>query len=472
MISKNQILTAIRHIRRDGVCFGRGQCGRNYGTTVVRDILKLKKRGLFQHMMPELSGPDLVKKLSSPQTVYCGFDPTADSLHVGNLLAIIALIHCQRAGHQPIALVGGATGQVGDPSGTKKERAMLGKEVLEGNVQGLMENLERVFTNHALYIWRDNRHLPDVKLMNNLSWYREENILTFLTNVGRHFRMSTMLRKESVESRLGTKEGLSFTEFTYQIFQAYDWLQLAKKHNCYIQLGGNDQQGNITAGIELIDKALGEKCFGLTIPLVTTSQGHKVGKSEGNAVWLDPKKTTPYELYQYFFNVSEADLERFLHWFTFLPEEDISRLLREHKLSPEKRKPQKLLAEKVLLLVHGEEGLIEAQRWTDAFFSPAPEALLHLSGEDMSRLFHSAPTTSLILEHGTTLLDLLMKIRSFDREVDADRVTREGGVYINKVRVTDPSIALTLGEHILPNNITLLRIGKKSYHVVRWITPS
>ncbi|WAQ96502.1 SYYM-like protein [Mya arenaria] len=362
MISKNQILTAIRHIRRDGVCFGRGH------------------------------GPDLVKKLSSPQTVYCGFDPTADSLHVGNLLAIIALIHCQRAGHQPIALVGGATGQVGDPSGTKKERAMLGKEVLEGNVQGLMENLERVFTNHALYIWRDNRHLPDV----------------------------------NVESRLGTKEGLSFTEFTYQIFQAYDWLQLAKKHNCYIQLGGNDQQGNITAGIELIDKALGEKCFGLTIPLVTTSQGHKVGKSEGNAVWLDPKKTTPYELYQYFFNVSEADLERFLHWFTFLPEEDISRLLREHKLSPEKRKPQKLLAEKVLLL----EGLIEAQRWTDAFFSPAPEALLHLSGEDMSRLFHSAPTTSLILEHGTTLLDLLMKIRSFDRE------------------------------------------GKKSYHVVRWITPS
>lgn len=441
---------------------------RRYGTAVVRDILKLHDRGIFQCMIPEASSPDFARKLSSPQTVYCGFDPTAESLHIGNLLAIIALIHCQRAGHQPIALVGGATAHIGDPSGKTTDRDIISAETVERNILGLTENLERVFTNHAVYLWKDQRDLKDVKVLNNKSWYSELNVIDFLTSTGRYFRMNSMLNKHSVKSRLSSQAGMSFTEFTYQVFQAYDWLYLLKNHDCFIQIGGHDQYGNITAGMDLIDKVLKERTYGLTIPLITTAQGHKLGKSEGNAIWLDPLKTTPYELYQYFLNINDQDVGRFLKLFTFVPDKDIDSVLRNHKLEPDKRKAQKLLAEKVLILVHGEKGLEEAKRWTDVFFSNSPEPLLHLSDTDMQRLFKNAPTIDLLFQQDMTVLGLVMNSKCFNREVDAIRVIQAGGVYLNQSRVTEPYFVLTFGEHILPNNITLLRIGKKNYHIIRW----
>ncbi|XP_045212401.2 tyrosine--tRNA ligase, mitochondrial-like [Mercenaria mercenaria] len=442
--------------------------GRRYGTAVIRDILKLHDRGIFQAMIPEAKAPDFAKKLSSPQEIYCGFDPTAESLHIGNLVAIIALIHCQRAGHQPIAVVGGATAHIGDPSGKTKDRDEISAESIEQNIIGLTENLERIFTNHAVYLWKDQRDLKDVKILNNRSWYTEMNVIDFLTKTGRYFRLNSMLNKHSVKSRLSSQAGMSFTEFTYQVFQAFDWLYLLQNHNCYIQIGGHDQYGNITAGMDLIDKALKERTFGLTLPLITSSQGHKVGKSEGNAVWLDPNKTTPYELYQYFLNVKDPDVGKYLKLFTFLPDADVDSILRNHQFEPEKRKAQKILAEKVLLLVHGETGLQEARRWTDAFFSDSPEPLLNLSDNEMQRLFHNAPTKDLPIQHDMTVLNLVMKSKTFDREVDAIRIIKAGGIYINHARVTEPDFLLTFGQHILPNNITLLRIGKKNYHIIRW----
>lgn len=462
MLSRHIIIRSVRHLP----CLR--LVDRGYGTAVIRDILKLHERGIFQTMIPEEKGPDLAKKLSSPQAIYCGFDPTAESLHIGNLLAIIALIHCQRAGHQPIAIVGGATAHIGDPSGKTKDREQISAETVEQNILGLMENLERIFTNHAVYLWKDQRDLKDVKILNNRTWYREMNVIEFLTKTGRYFRLNSMLNKHSVRSRLNTQAGMSFTEFTYQIFQAYDWLYLMKNHDCYIQIGGHDQYGNITAGMDLIDRATRERTYGLTIPLITSSQGHKVGKSEGNAVWLDPNKTTPYELYQYFLNVKDPDVGKFLKLFTFLPDTDVDQILRNHQIEPDKRKAQKILAEKVLLLVHGETGLSEAKRWTAAFFSDSPESLTQLSDTDMQRLFVNAPTTDLLLQHDMTVLDLVMKSKSFDREVDAIRLIKEGGIYLNHARVTEPDYLLTFGQEILPNNITLLRIGKKRYHIIRW----
>lgn len=468
MLSRQVLFTSVR--RLPCLRWVDQTFGRRYGTTVIRNILKLHERGVFQSMIPEERGPDFANKLSSPQAIYCGFDPTAESLHIGNLVAIIALIHCQRAGHQPIAVVGGATAHIGDPSGKTKDREEISAETVEQNIIGLTENLDRIFTNHALHLWKDDRDLKDVKILNNRSWYDDMNVIEFLTKIGRYFRMNSMLNKHSVKSRLGSQAGMSFTEFTYQTFQSYDWLYLLKNHDCYIQIGGHDQYGNITAGMDLIDKALKERTFGLTLPLITTSQGHKVGKSEGNALWLDPNKTTPYELYQYFLNIQDTDVGQYLKLFTFLPDSDIDSILRNHQCEPEKRKAQKLLAEKVLILVHGEEGLLEAQRWTEAFFSDSPEALLHLSDNDLSRLFNNAPTIDLLLQDDITVLDLVMKSKCLDREVDAIRMIKAGGIYLNQVRVTDPDFLLTFGQHILPNKITLLRKGKKTYYIIRWKT--
>ncbi|XP_041363706.1 tyrosine--tRNA ligase, mitochondrial-like [Gigantopelta aegis] len=438
--------------------------------TTYRNILDLHDRGLFHKIFPEGSTAELTRRLSSPQCMYCGFDPTADSLHVGNLLAIVSLLHCQRAGHNAIALVGGATAQIGDPSGKTKDRERIKQSQVEENVVKITENISRVVTNHDTFIWNDKKQLPPFRILNNMEWYKDRNIIEFLSSVGRNFRMGPMLAKHSVQSRLKSSDGMSFTEFTYQIFQSYDWLHLHDRYNCSVQIGGNDQLGNISAGYELVTRMTNQPVFGITVPLITTTTGDKLGKTAGNAVWLDSTKSSPYELYQYFINLPDSDAEMYLNLFTFLSEREIKDVLEKQKKNPEKRPAQMKIAEQVLLLVHGEEGLSQARRWTEALFGKTSSSLEKLNEHELLQLFHNATSCKMMFEPGTTVLEMCMKAGCFPREVDAERIIQAGGLYINHQRHNQPQYVIVPDEHILSNGITLIRVGKKNYYVVKWMS--
>lgn len=295
---------------------------------------------------------DLLQK--SPQCVYAGFDPTASSLHIGNLLILMNLLHWQRARHQVIALVGGATGLIGDPSHRKSERVEIEKHLIEENVKSITKNIETIFNNHAKYIWKNKQEdLKPLIIINNLDWYTNVNIIDFIRNVGKYFRMGTMLSRSSVQSRLNSDTGMSFTEFSYQVFQAYDWFQLMKRYKCRFQIGGSDQMGNIMSGYDLITKTGKNEVYGITLPLITAEGGKKFGKSLLNAVWLSPTKSSSFQLYQYFIRTKDSDVERFLKLFTFLPLHKITEIVNAHMKNPEERIAQKLLADQVTLLVHG-----------------------------------------------------------------------------------------------------------------------
>ncbi|XP_059139676.1 tyrosine--tRNA ligase, mitochondrial-like [Physella acuta] len=441
---------------------------RNSSTSPM-NMLDLTKRGLFESVFPDQRIPDLPRLLSSPQSIYCGFDPTADSLHIGNLLSLIALIHGQRAGHNPIAVIGGATVVIGDPSGKTKDREPIQAEVIENNVIALMENVNRIVHNHEQYICRDKKPLPKFRILNNKEWYSDQNVITFLATVGRQFRVGEMIAKHSVKSRLNSKQGISCTEFMYQVFQAYDWLHLYRNYNCSIQIGGGDQMGNISSGFDLIDKVTKKQVFGLLVPLLLTSGGEKLGKSSGNSLWLDPTKTSPYELYQYFFNIADSDVERYLKLFTFLPLSEIEAIMEKQNRSPEQRHAQRKLGEQVTLLVHGEDGIDSALKCTEVLFGDAVPAIASMKLTDLQQLFKNASTSELIYDPEMTVFELCVKIKCFKREGDVERTIKEGGVYINQQRFTEPYHILREREHILPNNITLVRVGKKTYHVVHWL---
>lgn len=291
---------------------------------------------------------------NSPQCVYAGFDPTADSLHVGNLLVLMNLLHWQRGGHRVIALLGGATGFIGDPSHRANERIPIEKDTSEKNINSIRDNIVTIFDNHKKYFWQDEAFpLEPVTIVNNNDWYKDFNIIDFMSKVGKHFRMGTMLLKTSVQSRMKSDTGMSLTEFTYQVFQAYDWLHLLKNYDCRFQIGGSDQLGNITSGHELISRTSKKEVFGFTLPLITAEGGQKFGKSIGNAVWLSPKKSSSFDLYQFFIRTTDADVENYLKLFTFLSLNQIKSIVEEHKRKPEDRKAQQTLAENVTLLVHG-----------------------------------------------------------------------------------------------------------------------
>ena len=295
----------------------------------------------------------------SPQCVYAGFDPTAESLHIGNLLILMNLLHWQRSGHQVIALIGGATGLIGDPSHRKLERAEMEEFLVVENLNAIKRNVETIFQNHEKYFWKDPIYkLKPVKIVNNIDWYADVNAIEFIRRVGKHFRLGTMLGRTSVQSRLKSDTGMSFTEFTYQVFQAYDWLHLFKTYDCRFQIGGSDQMGNIVAGHDLISRVAKESVFGFTLPLITAEGGKKFGKSVGNAVWLSSKKSTSFQLYQFFIRTTDTDVEKFLNLFTFLSIPEINEIMKAHKEDPGKRKAQKILAEEVTLLVHGGRYLI------------------------------------------------------------------------------------------------------------------
>ncbi|XP_001361216.2 tyrosine--tRNA ligase, mitochondrial [Drosophila persimilis] len=438
-----------------------------------KNLLELTDRGFFQGIFPDTAAPKIKQLFTSgQQSIYAGFDPTADSLHVGNLLVIMGLLHCQRAGHRPIALVGGATGLIGDPSGRKTERNQLGESIIESNLKAIEQQLTRVFENHEKCLW-DNRKnstpLQPLTIVNNAEWYANLHLIDFIANMGRHFRMGSMLSRSSVQSRLESEDGMSFTEFTYQIFQAYDWLHLLRKHNCCFQMGGSDQTGNLMTGHELISRVERKReVFGMTLPIVTNEEGDKFGKSAGNAVWLDENKTSPFALYQFFLRMPDSEAEKLLKLFTFIPLPEIEQLMQEHEKEPEKRKAQTLLAEDVTLLVHGENGLKQAERVTNALYKGKVDGLAELNYAEIKQTFQGAAVVDLLTEPGMSILQLAMKAKCFPTETDAVRIINAGGFYVNQKRVQNIAEVITAGIHILRNGVSLLRVGKRNFYIVRW----
>lgn len=400
--------------------------------------------------------------LESPRSVYIGFDPTADSLHVGSLLPIMVLVHLQRAGHRPIALVGGATGLIGDPSGKSRERPLLTQEGMEKNAAGIRGQLEHFLDFDAV----DN----PARMRNNLDWLGQTNVLDFLRDVGKHFSVNAMLRKESVRRRVESDEqGISFTEFSYQLLQSADFLHLFQADDCTVQMGGSDQWGNITAGVDLVRRVTGGQAFGAVVPLVTTSAGTKFGKTEEGTVWLDPTRTSPFRFYQFWVNVPDGDVGRYLRFFTLKDQDEIAALDAATEAEPHRRAAQKALAEEVTARVHGAEGLERAQQATRALFGGSLEGL---AADDIADIFADVPSSTVgrsVLEgEGVGLLDLLSDSGLCSSKGDARRSVDGGGIYLNSVRAEDSSSRIGPASFI-DGRFLVLRKGKKSYHLVEAI---
>lgn len=415
----------------------------------------LKSRFLFE----DATSNELGHALDKPITVYAGFDPTNRSLQAGNFVTIMTLAHFQRAGHRVIALVGGATGLIGDPSGKSTERVMLSEEDVANNVEGIKENLSRFLDfNHPT--------APAI-IVNNYDWLKKFTFISFLRDVGRHFRMTQMLSKESVRKRLSSEDGMSFTEFCYQLMQGYDFLHLYDTYGCRLQLGGSDQWGNITAGTDLIRRLRSTEAFGLTFPLVCDSQGRKFGKSEGNAIYLDHNMTSYYDFYQFFLRTMDADVERYLKIFTFLPLEEIDDIAKAHAQQPEKREAQRILAEHLTRCVHGNHGLLVAQQASSALFGGTLDGL---SAADLLAIFSHVPSAELPQEAivGKSIVDVAAAAGMFTSKGEARRMAQQGGLYINNSRITDVTHNIAASE-LIEGRLVILRAGKKNYHLVKII---
>lgn len=421
----------------------------------MRFLEDLTWRGLLH----QTSEPALDEKLGAGATLYCGFDPTAASLHVGSLLPILTLRRAQLAGHRPIALVGGATGMIGDPSGKSEERRLLSLEDVARNAQGIRAQLERFLDFGE----------GGARLANNAGWFSGMGFLEFLRDVGKHFSVNMMLAKDSVRSRLEDREhGISYTEFSYMLVQAFDFLWLYDHEGCRLQIGGSDQWGNMTAGIELIRRLRQGEAFALTVPLITTAAGQKFGKTEKGAVWLDAQRTSPYEFFQYFVQTDDRDVGRFLRFYTFLDEKTIGMLEEAVRLAPEKREAQRVLAREVTRLVHGEEETRKAEVSAAALFGGERG----LSAHAIATAFAGAPSSAIAhaeLEgEGLALVQLLSRseVGLSSSLGAARRDIAGGGIYVNEERVADAARRL-LASDAVEGKYVLLRKGKKTYHVVR-----
>ncbi|XP_072044425.1 tyrosine--tRNA ligase, mitochondrial-like [Amphiura filiformis] len=477
MLRSLQICTPIFHYSYRNARFLNLVCGHHGNNLLIsrrsysskRNILELHQRGIFHDIYPQTTD-ELPKKLNSaPQTMYCGVDPTAESLHIGNLLPLMGLLHCQRAGHKCIIVVGGATALVGDPSGKTKEREYVDRETITKNTDSIKESLHRMITNHREILCQGLKELEDIRVLNNFSWYDGTGAIDFLSSIGRHIRLGDMLSRHSVKSRLNSEEGMSFAEFSYQALQAYDFLYLHHHYDCLVQIGGNDQIGNMVTGHELVRKATGKSVYGLTVPLLTSADGNKLGKTAGNAIWINEDKTSVFDLYQYLVRLPDAVIDRYLRLLTFLPLPEIKEIMRRHEAKPANRTAQKKLAEQVLKLVHGDEGLQKALKMSDAIYNSDLEALGQLSSSEMQQLFQGAKINELILEPGETVFDIAMRVKCLPEGVYGEKIVKEGGFSINQKKIFNPDQALIRGEHILPNGITLIRVGKKNYHIIKWI---
>ncbi|MFA6915909.1 MAG: tyrosine--tRNA ligase [Parachlamydiales bacterium] len=416
-------------------------------------IALLQDRGLIE----ALTAQELQELAKKPLKLYCGFDPTGDSLHLGHLVGVVVLSWFKRYGHQPVALVGGATGMIGDPSGKSAERNLLTREALSHNVASLERQLNGLL----------NRDTTDkLPMKNNYDWFSKFSLLEFLREVGKHFRLGVMLSKEMVRTRLQNEEGMSFTEFSYQLLQGYDFYHLYKEDKVTLQIGGSDQWGNITAGTDLIKKLTGEQAYGLTFPLLTKSDGTKFGKSEKGAVWLSADKLSPYDFYQYLYRVHDDDVVKLLRMLTFLPMEQIRELgkkLNDGSCLPNEL--QKILAEEVTRFVHGDEGVELARNLTNSL-SPGKETTL--SRATFEAIANEMPTLELAPEEviDRKLLDICIKAKLFESKGDAKRMVRNGGLYLNNKKITDENSIIT-HQDVVEGLYLLIAAGKKNKIILK-----
>jgi tyrosyl-tRNA synthetase len=388
-------------------------------------------------------------------SLYCGVDPTADSMHIGHLLPFLTLRRFQNHGHRPIVLVGGATGLIGDPSGKSEERKLQTTADVDRNVQGIQKQLQQIFNFDG-----ENGAI----MVNNYDWTSKLDVVSFLRDFGKHVGVNYMLAKDTISSRLET--GISFTEFTYTILQAMDFLHLYENHQCKLQIGGSDQWGNITTGLELIRKMApeGSKAYGLTIPLVTKADGTKFGKTEGGAIWLDPEKTSPYEFYQFWINTADADVVKYLKFFTFLSKEEIESLEASLQAEAHLRKAQKALAEEMTRLIHGEEALQQAIKISAALFSGE---VRNLSAAEIKQGFKDVPSFDASTEEDLGLVELLVSAKISPSKRQAREDISNGAVYINGERVTDTGYVLSEQDRI-EDQFTIIRRGKKKYFLIKY----
>ena len=424
-------------------------------------IEELTWRGMIHSVMPGTK-EQLEKEMT---TAYLGIDPTADSLHIGHLCGVMMLRHFQRCGHKPLALVGGATGMIGDPSGKSAERNLLDEKTLRHNQEAIKNQL-------AKFLDFESDKPNRAELVNNYDWMKDFTFLDFARDIGKHITVNYMMAKDSVQKRLNgeARDGLSFTEFTYQLLQGYDFLHLYQTKNCRLQLGGSDQWGNITTGTELIRRKVGGEAFALTCPLITKADGGKFGKTESGNIWLDPRYTSPYKFYQFWLNVSDADAEKYLKIFTFLTQEEIEELARQHAENPGERPLQKRLAKEVTEMVHSPEAYEAAVRASQILFGKdAAEILKSIDEQTLLDVFEGVPQSRVAmseLEAGVPLLELLaVKTDLFPSKGEARKMTAGGGVSINKEKVTDPNSVVTSAS-LLDGKYLLLQRGKKNYHLV------
>lgn len=419
-------------------------------------IEELKWRGLLQDIIPGTE-EHLQKEMTAG---YIGFDPTADSLHIGNMVPVILLMHLQKAGHKPIALVGGATGMVGDPSGKSAERNMLPLEQISYNIEAqknqLMKflNFDKALPNHA-------------EIVNNYDWFKDFSFLDFIRDVGKYITVNYMMSKDSVQNRL--ESGMSFTEFSYQLVQGYDFFHLNQAKNVKLQMGGSDQWGNIVTGTELIRKKSGNEVFAFTAPLLKKADGGKFGKTESGNIWIDRNKTSPYKFYQFWVNASDEDAAKYIRVFTFLPKDEIETLIETHNQTPHLRLLQKRLAQEITVMVHSQQDYEFAVNASQILFSEnTAEALKNLSEPELLEVMDGVPTFETEiqkLQDGINIITLLSETRIFESKGKAREMTQSGGVSINKIKMTDTEYSVS-AKDLLSEKYILVQKGKKNYHLV------
>ncbi len=423
-------------------------------------IEALQWRGMIQDIMPGTE-EQLTKEMT---TAYIGFDPTAESLHIGSLVPILLLVHLQKAGHKPIALVGGATGMVGDPSGKSEERNLLSEDVLARNVAGVKRQLEK-------FLDFDATKPNAAEMANNYDWFKEISFLHFIRDVGKHISVNYMMAKDSVKKRLDGDAGMSFTEFTYQLIQGYDFYYLYTQKNCKLQMGGSDQWGNIVTGTELVRRKAGGEAFAFTCPLITKADGSKFGKSEKGNVWLDENLTSPYEFYQFWLNTSDADAARYIKIFTFLQQPEIEQILAEHTGNEYQRKLQKKLAEEVTAFVHGKEHLQRAIQATALLFSKETMQIVEtLSVEALDNTLRGVPAVSInkhqLLTSTPDIITFLADASIFTSKGEARKMLQGGGVSFNKQKITDVNTTVS-ADNFINEKYLFVQKGKTNYYLVK-----
>jgi tyrosyl-tRNA synthetase len=419
-------------------------------------IEELKWRGMLQDIMPG-TAEQLDKEMT---TAYIGFDPTADSLHIGSLVPILLLAHLQKKGHKPIALIGGATGMIGDPSGKSEERNLLSPEQLDINVAGIRKQLEK----HLDF----NPALPNnAELVNNYDWFKNIGFIEFLRDTGKHITVNYMMAKDSVKKRIEGDTGISYTEFAYQLMQGYDYYWLYKNKNCRLQMGGSDQWGNITTGSELIRRKAGGEAFAFTCPLITKADGGKFGKTEKGNIWLNAERTSPYQFYQFWLNASDEDAEKWIKIFTFLSPAEINTLREQHHQDPAARLLQKTLAKEVTIFIHGEEEYNKAIETTEKLFSRQTAPVESLSAEDLENMEgvikFDYPKQK--ISNGIDIVSFLAETGSFSSKGEARKMIQNGGVSINRTKIDSISREISTTD-LLHDKYVLIQKGKKNYYLV------